>query len=111
MVSRKLEDDIIFIRNVKYLSNLCLASWESGDDVKIKPYSKAINGQTLFIYSPTDCIRDRLASYIHFKARGCLDQAVLVAKTFPFNQSKVKKLCTAEGALEAFEVFMKKIKE
>ena len=40
-----------------------------GDDIKIKPDHKKVEGQTLYIYSPTDCIRDRLAS---------LDQAVLV---------------------------------
>ena len=36
-----------------------------GDDVKIKPDTVTVEGQTLYIYSPTDCIRDRLASYIH----------------------------------------------
>ena len=56
-----------------------------GDDIKIVPDTHKVQGQTLFIFSPTDCIRDRLASYIHFKARECLDQAVLVAKKFPFN--------------------------
>ncbi len=44
-----------------------------GDDINIKPDERKVEGQTLFIYSPTDCIRDRLASYIHFKARDCLD--------------------------------------
>ena len=68
-------------------------------------------GQTLFIFSLTDCIRDRLASYIHFKARECLDQAVLVAKKFPFNHSKVKKWCESEGAPETYEQLMVKIKK
>tara|TARA_B110001454_G_scaffold158569_1_gene147882 strand:- start:18622 stop:19161 length:540 start_codon:yes stop_codon:yes gene_type:complete len=81
-----------------------------GDDVKIKPDAKTIEGQKLYIYSPTDCIRDRLASYIHFKARECLDQAALVAKKFPFNQKKVKDWCASEGAPHAFDDLMKKIK-
>lgn len=81
-----------------------------GDDVKIKPDQRKVEGQTLYLYSPTDCIRDRLASYIHFKARECLDQAALVAKKFPFNQKKVKDWCSDEGAPEAFEDLMRKLK-
>jgi len=81
-----------------------------GDDTSIKPDVKLIQGQTLYLYSPTDCIRDRLASYIHFKARDCLDQAVLVAKKFPFNQKKVKDWCSSEGAPQAFEDFIKKVR-
>jgi hypothetical protein len=81
-----------------------------GDDIQIKPDAKKIHGQTLYIYSPTDCIRDRLASYIHFRARECLDQAVLVARKFPFNKKKVKEWCIAEGAPQAYDDLMKKIK-
>ena len=29
-----------------------------GDDVKIVPDSKKVSGQTVYIYSPTDCVRD-----------------------------------------------------
>lgn len=81
-----------------------------GDDVKIKPDEVKIKGQTLYIYSPTDCIRDRLASYIHFKARECLDQAVLVAEKFPFNHNKVKDWCTSEGSPEAYDALLRKLK-
>ena len=81
-----------------------------GDDIHIKPDEKKIDGQTLYIYSPTDCIRDRLASYIHFKARECLDQAVLVAEKFPFNHKKVKEWCASEGAPNAYDELIKKLK-
>ena len=63
-----------------------------GDDTQIKPEEIKLKGQTLYIYSPTDCIRDRLASFIHFKARECLDQAALVAQKFPFNHKKSQRL-------------------
>lgn len=82
-----------------------------GDDIQIKPDTKEVEGQTLYIYSPTDCIRDRLASYIHFRARECLDQAVLVAERFPFNKKKVKEWCAKEGAPQAFEDLMRNLKE
>lgn len=82
-----------------------------GDDVKIVPDKREVDGQVLYLYSPTDCIRDRLASYIHFKARECLDQAALVARKFPFNQKKVRDWCKDEGAPEAFYELVKKLKD
>jgi hypothetical protein len=44
-----------------------------GDDLDITPTTEVEDGHTLRILSPTDCVRDRLASYIHFKARDCLN--------------------------------------
>ena len=80
-----------------------------GDDTNIKPDCIEVDGQNLYIYTPTDCIRDRLASYIHFKARECLDQAVLVAENFSFDRSKVKKWCAAEGAPKAYDDLLRKL--
>lgn len=81
-----------------------------GDDINIKPHNKEVEGQKLYLYSPTDCIRDRLASYIHFKARDCLDQAVLVAQKMPFDTKKIKKWCMDEGAADAYTEFINKLK-
>ncbi|EKR98771.1 hypothetical protein [Leptospira mayottensis] len=80
-----------------------------GDDYKIIPDEKEIEGKILKIFSPTDCIKDRLSSYIHFNARECLDQALLVARNQRFELRKVKEWCLKEGALgkEAFEEFEK----
>ena len=80
-----------------------------GDDYKIQPHNVKFEGQTLKILSPTDSIRDRLASYIHFKVRECLDQAVLVAKNQPFDLARVREWCFSEGAKEAFNEFKKKV--
>jgi hypothetical protein len=81
-----------------------------GDDIYIKPAEVHFGGQILKLYNPTDCIRDRLASYIHFKSRDCLDQAVLVAKNQPFNAKKIKKWCESEGASSAYQDFLKTMK-
>lgn len=70
-----------------------------------------VGGAVVAIYSPTDCIRDRLASYIHFKARDCLDQAILVALNHPFNAKRVKEWCSQEGAPEAYEEFSRILKK
>jgi hypothetical protein len=80
-----------------------------GEDTKIIPAEVKIEGTTIKLYSPTDCIRDRLASYIHFKAIECLDQAILVAKRHPFDLAKVKKWCSDEGAPDAFRAFEEKL--
>jgi hypothetical protein len=80
-----------------------------GDDFKIKPSEVKVDGRVIKILSPTDCIRDRIASYIHFNARDCLDQAVLVAKSQPFDLERVRKWCMAEGAKEKFEEFRRRL--
>lgn len=81
-----------------------------GDDIRIKPNAIEVKGLKLYIYSPTDCIRDRLASYIHFRARECLDQAALVANNYPFNRTKVREWCKAEGAESAYKELLAKLK-
>lgn len=81
-----------------------------GDDTDVKPSKKSVDGKVIKILSPTDCIKDRLASYIHFKSRETLDQAVLVAKAQPFKISEIKRWCEREGAAEAFEDFQRLVK-
>jgi hypothetical protein len=83
---------------------------EIGEDNNVIPDEVKCEGVKIKILSPTDCVKDRLASYIHFKARECLDQAVLVAKKHPLKLDAVKKWCKNEGAEWAFEDFLKKIK-
>lgn len=82
-----------------------------GEDNSIKPAEIKIDGTVIKILSPTDCIKDRLASYIHFKAKEGLDQAILVAKAQPFNSESVKKWCKNEGATWAFDDFISALKE
>ena len=81
-----------------------------GDDTKIVPVEIKVRGVKIKIFSPTDCIRDRLASYIYFKAQEGLDQAILVASRHPFNIKKVEKWCKEEGALDIFQKFKKILK-
>lgn len=80
-----------------------------GEDTRITPAEVKVDGTVIRLYSPTDCIRDRLASYIHFKAMECLDQAVLVARKHPYDRTKVKKWCKDEGAPDAYDAFEKKL--
>jgi hypothetical protein len=68
-----------------------------GDDLAIVPREERVGDQTLRILSPTDCVRDRLASAIHFRARECLDQAALVAAAQDIDWPRVEAWCQAEG--------------
>ncbi len=81
-----------------------------GEDNAIIPAEFDEDGVRIKMYSPTDSVRDRLASYIHFKAKNCLDQAVMIAKRHPINFEKVKSWCEGEGRVEAFDDFMQKLK-
>ncbi len=81
-----------------------------GDDNSIIPDKVEVRGTIIKILSPTDCVKDRLASYIHYKAPEGLDQAVLVAKNQNVNLSKIKNWCKNEKADWAFAEFLKMLK-
>ena len=83
---------------------------EIGEDNQITPDEVEVEGEIIKILSPTDCVKDRLASYIHFDARECLDQAVLVAKKHPVKLKEIRKWCEGEKGEKQWEDFLKKIK-
>jgi hypothetical protein len=80
-----------------------------GDENDIKPKVVKEKGATFFILSPTDSIKDRLASYIYYKSEEGLDQAVLVAKAQPFKRTQIKKWCENENSVWAYEDFIRKL--
>lgn len=83
-----------------------------GEDYRINPERIEVEEIIIKILSPTDCIKDRLASFIYFNARECLEQAVLVAKAQLYSLEMVKQWCTNEGekGIEAFEEFKELLK-
>ena len=74
-----------------------------GEDVNIKPRTLKTHGVAIKILSPTDCVKDRLASYIHFNDREGFDQAVLVAGAQPINPKEIKRWCEVEGANDVYD--------
>lgn len=74
----------------------CLPPVSIGDDYNIKPIEVIRNSAKIYLLSPTDCIKDRLGAFMHWKARECLDQAVLVAKANKFDTAHVKDWCMLE---------------
>lgn len=52
-----------------------------GDDTSIVPAEVDVEGVKIKIFTPTDSVRDRLASFIHFKAKDCMDQAIMMLRS------------------------------
>ena len=77
------------------------------------PAEEVVFGQVLKILSPTDCVKDRLASYIHWQTRATFDQAVLVCQkqAEQIDWNALKRWCKGEGALGAFDELKEAIRQ
>ncbi|WP_035613756.1 hypothetical protein [Haloferula sp. BvORR071] len=82
---------------------------EIGDEFPIEPAEMEVDGRRLKILSPTDCVKDRLASFIYWGSRDTFDQAVLVCRSqgAAVNLKAVRQWCEAEGKREVFEEMAK----
>jgi hypothetical protein len=56
----------------------------------------------LRILSPTDCVKDRLAAYYHWKDLQSLEQALLVAQSRDVDLREIARWSTAEGMADIF---------
>ena len=64
----------------KYFVEFPGKSMEVGDEI-VKEFSERIvDGNRLVMLTPTDCVKDRLAAYIHWKDQQGLVQAAMVAR-------------------------------
>ncbi|MBT9549023.1 MAG: hypothetical protein IV090_26760 [Candidatus Sericytochromatia bacterium] len=80
-----------------------------GSDYTIKPDELTVDSHIIKILSPTDCVKDRLASFIYFNDREGLEQALLVAKRQMIDLKSIQKWCKAEGHPEAYQIFSEKL--
>jgi hypothetical protein len=62
----------------------------------------------LRIISPTDCVKDRLAAYYHWRDQQSLEQAVLVAKDNKIDLNEVERWSIVEGKLSVFQEIKKR---
>jgi hypothetical protein len=65
---------------------------------------------TLHLLSPTDCVKDRLAAYYHWKDQQSLEQAVLVAGSSAVDLGAVERWSRKEKALPQFKVFLARVR-
>ncbi|MDP1836072.1 MAG: hypothetical protein Q8K75_09140 [Chlamydiales bacterium] len=64
---------------------------------------------SLQLLRPTDCVKDRLASYFYWNDAQALEQALLVAEDCDIDLRSIKLWAKAEGHQEKLEHFLKKV--
>lgn len=60
----------------------------------------------LRVLSATDCIKDRLAAFYHWKDRQCMMQAVLVRKSGNVDLNEIKRWSIKEGKEKDYQEFL-----
>lgn len=61
----------------------------------------------LYLLTPTDSIKDRLAAYYFWEDKQALEQAVLLSKSHKINLKEVERWSKAEGQTEKFKIIKK----
>ncbi len=84
---------------------------ELGEEYPVFPAEIQVEGRILRLLSPTDCVKDRLAAYIHWKLRDNFRQASLVAKRQKdwIDFENLAAWCDREGGAEAYEELLKEL--
>ena len=94
----------------KYYVEFPGSSIAIGEEIITEFSDRVIGGNHLKLLTPTDCIKDRLAAFIHWKDKQGLEQAVLVAQDQPYNLERIRLFCVTEGSKDAFEQFHARLK-
>ena len=63
--------------------------------------------KSLKLFTPSDCVKDRLSAYYHWNDPQSLDQALMVAKSQKINIKEIKKWSEKEGNIEKYYRFEK----
>jgi len=86
---------------------------EIGEEFPIVPDEVEYEGRTIRILSPTDCVKDRLAAYIHWGSRDCFDQALLVSRrqSSRVDLENIRKWCASEGGSSAYAELIESLEE
>jgi hypothetical protein len=62
----------------------------------------------LRLLSPTDCVKDRLAAFYHWKDQQSLEQALLIASDHEIDSEEVRRWSVNEGFAEVFDQMVSK---
>jgi hypothetical protein len=65
----------------------------------------------LQLLSPTDCVKDRLASFFHWDDAQALEQALMVAEGNTIDLKEIKLWAKKEGFPKKYDEFLKKLKQ
>jgi len=85
---------------------------ELGEQFHVTPAEIEVQGRVIKLLSPTDCVKDRLASHIHWKSKDAFNQAVLVCRnrTSEINMKELAEWCRGEGGTTAFKNLLRHLK-
>lgn len=78
-----------------------------GNEVPVEPEGRIkVKDTTIHLYSPTQCVMDRLAAWFHWRDRQSLLQAIWVSEKHPISIQRVKKWALSEGEPQRFQEFL-----
>jgi len=74
-----------------------------GDEPPSEISTLSFSTGNLRLLSPTDCVKDRLAAFYHWKDQQSLEQAILIARDHVIDIEEVRRWSVNEGFAEVFE--------
>lgn len=106
------EEDRYFKHNdTEYFIDFTSPPLSVGDE-PVSEISELKKGKyKLKLLSPTDCVKDRLASFYHWNDRQGLDQAILVCIDNKVDLKEVERWSINEGMNTKHEIFLKNLLE
>ncbi|WP_225073418.1 hypothetical protein [Desulfuromonas sp. CSMB_57] len=81
----------------KYFLEFPAGSLAVGDEAPQKIVVLGFETGELTALSPTDCVKDRLATYFHWNDRQCLEQTLLVACASDIDFVEIERWSLKEG--------------
>jgi len=66
---------------------------------------RRVRGNTLRLLSPTDCVKDRLAAFYHWRDRQALEQAILVSLACRVDRRELRRWSKVEAMLPGYGEF------
>ena len=83
-----------------------------GEQSPVKPEGKLKVGKTTVImFSPTQCVMDRLAAWFHWNDRRSLIHALWVCEKHPVSLEKIKRWANKEGKSDKLDQFILEYKK
>jgi hypothetical protein len=83
-----------------------------GNQVPIKPDGKLkVGGTQITLYSPSQCVMDRLAAWFHWNDRRSLIHALWVCEKHPVNLEKIRRWANQEGEPDKFRQFLEQYRK
>ena len=83
-----------------------------GNQLPVKPEGQMkVKNTIVTMFSPTQCVMDRLAAWFHWNDRRSLIHALWVCEKHPVSLDKIKRWASKEDEAEKFEQFLQEYKK